>query len=107
MMEFRIQQTPSFGASSFVKYNGALTAHIEYSTIPEPYSYNDNERQQHRNSIHNCPLPSVFHKDHNQEEYRHTEYPEQRDHGLRFIPPGDVQQADGRGESPSCRPPLP
>lgn len=106
MMEFRIQQTPSFGTSSFVKYNDALTAHIEYSSISEPYSYNDNERQQHRDSTHHCPLSSVLHKDHNQ-EHAHTESPEQTDHGLRFIPPGDVQQADGRGESPSCRQPLP
>ena len=106
MMEFRVQQTPIFGTSSSVKYNGVLTAHVEYSDISEPYNHNKEECRQRRDSTHHRSLASDKHKGHNQ-RHQLTEHPEQTADGLPFIPARDVQQADGRDGSPSCKPPLP
>lgn len=78
-MDFRVQQTPSFGLTSFPKSNDVLTTtHVEYATISPPSSQND------RNHL------------------RDRKHHKQASNGLPFISTGEVQNADGRDGSPMC-----
>lgn len=79
-MDFRVQQTPSFGLTSFPKNNDVLTTmHVEYASPSHPSSLNDR----------NCPHDRKHHK--------------QASDGLPFIPAGAVQNADGTDGSPMCQ----
>lgn len=82
-MDFRVQQTPSFGLTHFPKNNDALTTtHIECDNLLPPSSQNDRD----------CPHDRKHHK--------------QTSDGLPFILAGEVQNADGKDGSPMCSLPL-
>ena len=78
-MDFRVQQTPSFGLTPFPKNNDVLTTtHVEYTSMLPPSSQDDRD----------CPRDRKHHK--------------QASDGLPFIPAGEVQNANGRDGSPMC-----
>lgn len=78
-MDFRVQQTPSFGLTPFPKSNDVLTTtHVGYASLP--------------------PSSSQIDRNHARDRRQHK----QASDGLPFIPAGEVQNADGRDGSSMC-----